>query len=120
MSEKIKNRIFIAANCISVITIILLVIFDVAHSERFLYFILLLFFVLNIINCIFIKDYRAIFACTIVYEILPVLGLVAYGNLTGSIGEQLSAYLCLIFIVLFAIWSAAVTVYKSIRHKGKY
>ena len=120
MSEKIKNISFIAANCTLVVAIILIVVFGIAHTEKFLYFILLLYVILNTLNCIFIKGYRAIFACTIVYEILPVSGIIAYGRGTGSIGEQLSSYICVFFMILFAIWSVAVTVYKSIRHKGKY
>lgn len=120
MSEKKKNRIFIAANCTLVVAIILSVVFGIAHTEKFLYFILLLYVMLNTLNCIFIKDYRAIFACTIVYEILPVLILVLFGLDANSIGGQINEMFTGVIMLTIAIWSVAVTVYKSIRHKGKY
>lgn len=120
MSEKKKNRIFIAANCTLVVAIILSVVFGIAHTEKFLYFIQLLYVMLNTLNCIFIKDYRAIFACTIVYEILPVLILVLFGLDANSIGGQIYGMFTGVIMLAIAIWSVAVTVYKSIRNKGKY
>ncbi|MGN0501549.1 MAG: hypothetical protein ACI4HN_01350, partial [Ruminococcus sp.] len=119
MSEKIKNIIFIAANCIAeILIILLLIIFAFVPIAVFL--IPLIFIALNVLNCIFIKDYKVIFACTIVYELLPFLSFVLFGLDTNSIGGQINGMFAGVIMLTIAIWSVAVTVYKSIRHKGKY
>lgn len=78
MSEKKKNRIFIAANCVAEILIILLL-FLFAFVQAAVFIIPLIFVAINVLNCIFIKDYKVIFACTIVYELLPFLAFIIFG-----------------------------------------
>lgn len=122
MKEKTKSAVLISLNCSAVLAVILLCAFDVAASMfhdvvSFLSVILCGWVLLNFLNCILIKDYRIIFACTIVYVLLPVLALLFYGG-GDVIGRQITSYICLPLMVLFVFWSVGVTVYKTMRHKA--
>ena len=122
MKEKAKSAILISLNCSAVLAVILICGFGVAVSMfhdivSFLSVILCGWVLLNFLNCILIKDYRVIFACTIVSALLPVLALLFYGG-GDVIGRQITSYICLPLMVLFVFWSVGVTVYKTIRHKA--
>lgn len=123
MKEKTKSAVLISLNCSAVLAVILLCAFDVAalvfnnNIVSFLSAILCGWVLLNFLNCMLIKDYRIIFACTIVYVLLPVLALLFYGG-GDVIGRQITSYICLSLMVLFVFWSVGVTVYKTIRHKA--
>lgn len=120
MNNNAKNALFIFFNIFGVtleimMAFVFLEYYFVGSYIVTIFIMPILLISLNVLNCIFLKNWIVVFVCTIVHTIIPLLLVVIFFQLSNyaSDNELIFVYLVLL---LFVSWCFAATAYKRKKY----